>query len=297
MKKYAILSILMSGILWGCMGLFVRTLGGVGLTSMDIVFLRAVVTAAVMILFLLIYDRKKLIIKLKDIWCFLGTGIASITFFNYCYFKCMTVASLSVAAVLLYTAPAIVMVLSYFLFRERFSVKKAISLVMTFAGCVLVTGVLGGDGVINAKGVLYGLGAGLGYALYSIFSRYALERGYNTFTITCYTFIVSALATTFFTDVHRVIGVACMDERLVALSVALGIVCTVAPYILYTLGLSHVENGQASIIASIEPVTASVIGVVVFDEKMTVQGVIGMVLVIVALVICNMRTNKRCSGE
>ena len=297
MKKYAILSILMSGILWGCMGLFVRTLGGVGLTSMDIVFLRAVVTAAVMILFLLIYDRKKLIIKLKDIWCFLGTGIASITFFNYCYFKCMTVASLSVAAVLLYTAPAIVMVLSYFLFRERFSVKKAISLVMTFAGCVLVTGVLGGDGVINAKGVLYGLGAGLGYALYSIFSRYALERGYNTFTITCYTFIVSALATIFFTDVHRVIGVACMDARLVALSVALGIVCTVAPYILYTLGLSHVENGQASIIASIEPVTASVIGVVVFDEKMRVQGVIGMVLVIVALVICNMRTNKRCSGE
>lgn len=297
MKKYAILSILMSGILWGCMGLFVRTLGGVGLTSMDIVFLRAVVTAAVMILFLLIYDRKKLIIKLKDIWCFLGTGIASITFFNYCYFKCMTVASLSVAAVLLYTAPAIVMVLSYFLFRERFSVKKAISLVMTFAGCVLVTGVLGGDGVINAKGVLYGLGAGLGYALYSIFSRYALERGYNTFTITCYTFIVSALATLFFTDVHRVIGVACMDARTIALSVALGIVCTVAPYILYTLGLSHVENGQASIIASIEPVTASVIGVVVFDEKMRAQGVIGMVLVIVALVICNMRTNKRCSGE
>lgn len=297
MKKYAILSILMSGILWGCMGLFVRTLGGVGLTSMDIVFLRAVVTAAVMLVFLLIWDRKKLVIKLKDIWCFLGTGIASITFFNFCYFKCMTVASLSVAAVLLYTAPAIVMVLSYFLFRERFSLKKAISLVMTFAGCVLVTGVLGGDGVINAKGVLYGLGAGLGYALYSIFSRYALERGYNTFTITCYTFIVSALATLFFTDVHRVIGVACMDARTIALSVALGIVCTVAPYILYTLGLSHVENGQASIIASIEPVTASVIGVVIFDEKMRVQGVIGMVLVIVALVICNVRTNKRCSGE
>lgn len=88
-----------------------------------------------------------------------------------------------------------------------------------------------------------------------------------------------------------------MDARTIALSVALGIVCTVAPYILYTLGLSHVENGQASIIASIEPVTASVIGVVIFDEKMRVQGVIGMVLVIVALVICNVRTNKRCSGE
>lgn len=296
-KKIYVLYILLAGILWGSLGPFVRYLNIAGIASMDIVFLRAVVTAVALLVYLLFFHRDMLRIHIKDLWCFIGTGVASITFFNYCYFKCMTVASLSVAAVLLYTAPAIVMVLSYFLFRERFSVKKAISLVMTFAGCVLVTGVLGGDGVINAKGVLYGLGAGLGYALYSIFSRYALERGYNTFTITCYTFIVSALATLFFTDVHRVIGVACMDARTIALSVALGIVCTVAPYILYTLGLSHVENGQASIIASIEPVTASVIGVVVFDEKMRAQGVIGMVLVIVALVICNMRTNKRCSGE
>ena len=170
------------------MGLFVRTLNAAGLQTMDIVFLRAVVTAVVMVVYLFLFNRKLLVIHLKDIWCFLGTGIASITFFNYCYFKCIEEASLSIAAVLLYTAPAIVMVLSYVLFREKLTGKKIISLIMTIGGCILVTGVFEETQIINANGILLGLGAGLGYALYSIFSRYALERGYHSLTITCYTF-------------------------------------------------------------------------------------------------------------
>ena len=84
MKKFAPILILVAGILWGSMGLFVRTLNAQGLASMDIVGLRAVVTAVSMLLFLLIFDRKLFVIRLKDLWCFLGTGICSIVFFNYC---------------------------------------------------------------------------------------------------------------------------------------------------------------------------------------------------------------------
>ena len=58
MRQISFVFILISGILWGCLGLFVRNLNAVGLVSMDIVFLRAVVTAVVMVLFLLVYDRK-----------------------------------------------------------------------------------------------------------------------------------------------------------------------------------------------------------------------------------------------
>ena len=115
MKKAAPFLILLAGILWGSMGLFVRTLNGQGLASMGIVSLRAIVTAVSMLIFLLIFDRRYLQIKIRDIWCFFGTGILSIIFFNYCYFSAITLTSMSVAAVLLYTAPAIVMVLSYFL--------------------------------------------------------------------------------------------------------------------------------------------------------------------------------------
>ena len=292
MKKFAPLLILIAGILWGSMGLFVRTLNAQGLASMEIVGLRAAVTAVAMCLFLLIFDRKLFVIRVKDLWCFLGTGICSIVFFNFCYFKAITMTSLSVAAILLYTAPAIVMVLSYFLFKEKLTKRKLLALLMTFVGCVLVTGILSESGSVSAGGILVGLGAGLGYALYSIFSRYALDRGYHSLTITCYTFVVAAVATGCLTDIPRVMKLSFSSVSYGALSLSLGIVCTVAPYLLYTLGLVHVENSLASIIASIEPVTATVLGIILYKEKISLTGILGIGLVIGAMAVCSKKAEK-----
>ncbi|MCD7981201.1 MAG: DMT family transporter [Clostridiales bacterium] len=293
MKKTASLLILAAGILWGSMGLFVRKLDLYGLTSIDIVALRAMVTSVFLFLFLLIFRRKLLRIRLRDLWCFLGTGIASIAFFNFCYFKAITLTSLSAAAVLLYTAPAIVMVLSRFLFGERFTKRKLLALFMTFFGCVLVTGVLTEPGNLSAGGILAGLGAGLGYALYSVFSRYALERGYHSLTITFYTFLIAAVGTVFMADIGKVGRAASDSASMLLFCIAFGVLCTVVPYLTYTLGLQFVENSRASIIASVEPVTATLLGLAVFGEKLSAAGAAGVVLVLAALVLCREPKKKR----
>ena len=287
MKKFAGVLILIAGVLWGSMGLFVRTLNEKGLVSMEIVGLRAAVTTVALFLFLLVFDRKLFRIRWKDLWCFIGTGICSIVFFNYCYFKAITLTSLSVAAILLYTAPAIVMVLSYFLFGEKLTKRKLLSLVMTFVGCVLVTGILTEKGSVSAGGILVGLGAGLGYALYSIFSRYALEKGYASLTITFYTFLIAAITSCFLADMGKVARVASGGADIFFLCLAFGVLCTVVPYLTYTLGLQHVENTKASIIASVEPVTATLLGALLFHEKLTVSGALGVVLVLAALALCS----------
>lgn len=291
-KNLAIIYIIAAGVLWGCIGLFVRTLNGWGISSMELVALRSFVTAIIMFFVLLIKDRKLLIINPKHLWCFVGTGILSVNFFNFCYFKTITLASLSVAAVLLYTAPAIVMVLSFFLFREKFTKRKVISLVMTFVGCAFVTGLIGSKVSMTPMSILTGLGAGFGYALYSIFSRYAIERGYGSFTITFYTFLIAAIGSLFISDAKATVMAATVSPKCILISVGFGIVSTVLPYLFYTAGLKEVENGKASIIVSIEPVTATVIGLIVFSEPFTFNGIIGIVLVIAALVICNIEGKK-----
>lgn len=296
MKKTASLLILAAGILWGSMGLFVRKLDLYGLTSIDIVALRAVVTAAFLFFVLLIFRRSMLRIRLRDLWCFLGTGIASIAFFNFCYFKAITLTSLSAAAVLLYTAPAIVMVLSRFLFGETFTKRKLLALVLTFCGCVLVTGVLTEPGNLSAGGILAGLGAGLGYALYSVFSRFALERGYHSLTITFYTFLIAAAGTVFMADMKSVGRAAADSASMLLFCIAFGVLCTVVPYLTYTLGLQYVQNSRASILASVEPVTATLLGVAVFGERLTVAGAAGVVLVLAALVLCREPKNRERKG-
>ena len=75
-----------AGILWGMIGIFVRRLGGYGLDSMQVVAVRVAFAAILTAVVLLVKDRSLFRIKLKDLWCFIGTGVCSIAFFNFCYF-------------------------------------------------------------------------------------------------------------------------------------------------------------------------------------------------------------------
>ena len=288
-KTRSVLCILLAGILWGCMGLFVRPLNDRGLTTWDIVFLRAIGTTLLLGLFLLLTNRKAFRIKAKDLWCFLGTGLLSIVFFNFCYFKEITLTSLSVAAILLYTAPAFVILISAPCFGEKITVKKLLALLLTFAGLVFVTGVIGDAGLLSGRAILIGLGAGLGYALYSIFGRYALERGYSSLTISFYTFLFASIGSVFFTNpvrIYRTVTTSWQELGLVAVFV---LVSTVIPYITYTLGLKRVENGQASIIASIEPVVATLNGILWFHESLSLWTAVGILLVLTGIILCNLR--------
>lgn len=289
MKKLAPYLVLTAGILWGIIGLFVRRLNEEGLGSMEIVAVRSITTVTLLFIFLLFLDRRLLKIRLKDMWCFVGTGILSIVFFNFCYFKAITLGSLSVAAVLLYTAPAIVMLLSAVLFHEKITGVKVASILMTFAGCVLVTGLIGDAGRLSAGSVLAGLGAGFGYALYSIFSRFALSRGYNSFTITFYTFVFSLAGAVFPADVRLIADVAVCDTGQIGFWLLFGLVSTVIPYIVYTLGLKEMENSKAAVIASIEPVTATVLGMLVYHETINFSTALGMILVLTGIVISQSR--------
>lgn len=283
----SVIYVLLAGSLWGVMGVLVRTLNAEGMSSMEICFIRGAVTFLVMFIGLLLFNKEAFRIRWKDIWCFIGTGAFSVAFFNFCYFKTMTLTSLSVAAVLLYTAPAFVMVLSAFLFQEKLSRQKLLALLFAFVGCAFVSGIVGGGGALSVSGILYGLGAGFGYALYSIFSRYALMRGYSSVTISFYTFLFSTLATCFFVDGKQVAVIVCGNSVLLLKTVFLVLLVTLLPYLSYTKGLSFVENGTASVLASVEPVVATVVGVLIYKEELNFWHVLGIILVLLSIVLIN----------
>lgn len=283
----AMLSILAAGSLWGTLGVFVRVYNKYQLESMDIVVVRGIGTTIIMFIFLILYKKELFRIRFKDLWCFLGTGIGSIVLFNYCYFKTITLTSMSVAAILLYTAPSIVMIFSAILFDEKLTRTKIFSLICTFLGCVLVTDIAGDAKSLTVTGVITGLGAGFGYALYSIFSRYALEKGYQTFTISFYTFFIVTLSTLPFVNQTKIIRTVTENYSMFGLFLVFGSVSTVLPYILYTFGLKNTENGKAAILASIEPIVATLLGFFLYGEKIDLSGFVGICLVIMAITMCN----------
>lgn len=285
--------VIMAGCLWGCMGLLVRPISKVITDSIDIVFFRAVVSSFVLLAFLLVFNRNALLIKIQDIWCFIGTGVCSVTFFNWCYFNTIKIMDLSVAAVLLYTAPAFVIILSAFLFKERVGKRKVAALLLAFVGCALVSGIVNTSTDLNMMGVLFGIGAGFGYALYSIFSRCAINRGYSSVTITFYTFFLSAIATSFLSDVRGIPAAFKGHTNLLIYSVIVVLLVTLLAYILYTLGLLGMDNGRASVLASVEPVMATLVGIVIYGENPDIFVITGMCMVLGSIVIINRADKKK----
>ena len=292
MKKY-VLSVLAAGTLWGTMGFFTRTLAGIGIDSTGAILVRCAFAAVMFALTLLLTDGKQFRVAARDFWCFFGSGVCSLLFFTYCYFNAINLMDLSTAAILLYTAPSIVMILSLILFRERITPKKVVALILAFAGCCLVSGITGGTRTLSVQGLLFGLGSGVGYALYSIFARFALDRGYSSNTINFYSCLLAAVGTALIWNPAPAVHAMFASWSSFGFCVLAGLVTCYLPYFLYTYGLTGLETGKASILASVEPVVATLVGIFIFHETLTPVALGGILLVLAAVVLLNLKEHQK----
>ena len=273
----AYLNILLAAVLWGIIGLWNRALMAAGLSPTSIVLVRNFGGCLLLAAIFAVKDRRVFAVKKEHLKYFFGTGVVSILLFTCCYFSCQKLCSLAAASILLYTAPSFVVLLSAVLWREPVTGKKLAALALTLVGCALVCGVFAGDMSISLMGLLLGLGAGFFYALYSIFGRYALAH-YDSMTVTVWTFLFAGPASLVLLRPAELTVLA--QPKLALTAVALVVFSTVLPYLFYTKGLSRVEAGKASIMASLEPVVAALTGVLVFGEPMNALTAAGILCVL-----------------
>ncbi|MEC5426036.1 EamA family transporter [Virgibacillus sp. C22-A2] len=281
----AFLYIIIGAALWGTIGWYVKNLYEFGFTAMEVVTLRAWSSAILLVAYLLIVSPKKLKLKARsDIKYFLGTGILSIIFFNYCLFTAIELSTIPVATALLYTAPAFVTIISFFLFKEPLTRIKVISLFVTLLGTCLVVGIVPLNlQALQISSILFGIGSGIGYALYSIFSKFALKK-YTSLSITTYTFIVAAVALVPFFP-YQEKSYLLLDPTVLLFAFGLGFLPTAFAYIVYTYGLNQTEASKASILSTIEPVVATLIGVFIFHEAFSFVQILGMGFIIGAVIL------------
>ena len=285
MKKYLPhISILAAGILWGMIGLFNRHLLAGGFSPKTIVLVRNFGGFALMTLLFLVMDRSIFRIKARHLPIFLGTGVVSVVLFTLLYFSCQQQCSLAVAAILLYTAPAFVMLMSALFFRETITKRKLLALAAAFLGCVAVSGILSGGLSVTALGLLMGIGSAFFYALYSIFARLALAH-YQPLTVTYYTFVCAGIASLFVENPVTALTLLGSAPIMPILALGLVVVSTVLPFVLYTRGLAQMEGGKASILASVEPVAAAVVGILAFGEPLSLGVVAGLACILLSVCI------------
>jgi len=282
-------AVLSAGCMWGSVGIFVRLLDRLGYSPLTIVFVRMFIAFILLFTFLYIFNRNLLRIKIKDIWLFIGAALTSAIALNLFYSISTVMNSLALAAVLLATAPFFVIFMSAIMFKEKITPVKLMALFIAFAGCVLTSGFIGSVSKFSPLGVLVGVLPGAGYAFYSIFLRFALNKGYDSLTINVYSFGIGAIACIPFTKFGVIVNSVGAEPAYMSIFlVAHALFVSLLPYLLYTYCMKYMDTGKAAILVSVEPAAAAVFGVVLYNEIPTVVCLLGIVLVIVAIIVLNM---------
>ncbi len=217
-----------------------------------------------------------------------GVGVAgNFTF----YFVSIAEGSVAVAATLMYCAPVFVYLVSFTLKLESPSVFKWAAIAMVMVGVVLLTGIyrIGSDGVTPVAAVA-GLLSGLSYAVFIFGFKYAAPHG-SPQAILVIAFAVLAALLFWLGDADQTAAV--LKTPSWPLFVVLGVVGAGLSFIFYIIGLNHTAPAVASIVAMVEPVTASMFGVVVLNESLDALQVFGMGLILLTVTALSVYSNAQ----
>lgn len=269
-----------AAFLWGTLGLFFRILHDqFGFSALAVAFLRASSSAVVLVLVLMLTRRELLRIPLRAIAFFIAFGFCGITAFYFFYTQAVIETSVTTAVVLLYTAPAFVSVIAWRAWNEPMTSRKIIALILAFVGCALIARAYDLASLrFNAVGLAFGLGAGFTYALYTVFSKFALAQ-HSSLTAVTYALLFGTLFLALFQSLNDFQPLIRNPVAWIFL-LALVLGPTLGAYVLYNLGLRRVPASNASLIATLEPVVASVLAFLFLGERMELAQVFGGLMII-----------------
>jgi drug/metabolite transporter (DMT)-like permease len=292
MKKAAVVPILIATVFWGFIGFFSTTIKNAGLSTPQTLSARMTFAALALIVATLFANPKKgfKLKSFKDLLLLFACGTVTLTINNIFYFTSIERSGMSVAAVLMYTAPIFVMIMSAFIYKEKITPIKVIALIVTFVGCALVS-ISSSKNTADPIGIICGLISGMTYAMYSIFANTLLKR-YTSLTVVMYTYIFAALSSYFVVSPFETFPIM-YSTGMTIYAMLFGIFCSAAAHGLYSLGMKYTEPSIASILASLELVMASIVGFIAFGQSLAWYNYIGIALVMAAVVMLNIKPSHK----
>ncbi len=262
---------------WGFIGVFSSIAFSQGMQPLEIGFFRASIAWACFAVHAFV--KKDIHLDKKDIPLFVVFGLLGVSLFYISYLVAVKTGGAAFASVLLYTAPAWVIFVSLFFYREKITRVKLAAIVLIVLGVFLISGT-GGNGSTVSFGyvaILSGLTAGFCYSLYYTMGKYFSNK-YTSTNLFLFVLPIGALGILPFVEFTHKTPIAW------AALIAVSVLSTFIANYCYYQGLKYLEAGRASIVATLEPVVAAIAAYAFLGEYFTPLGYLGAFLIIVAVV-------------
>ncbi len=273
-----------SAACFGTLGILTRFVYAAGVGPLALLTWRFAAASLLMAAFQLVRDGRSLLVTRGDLGRYALLALTGYGAASLCFFFALPLVGVSVTTVLLYTYPAIVTVIGRLFLGERLTWQRAAAIVLTFAGCALVARVFESAAAVSPLGVLLGLGAGLGYAVFNVLSLRFMSRR-PRIVLMAYTFGISAVAIGIVSVVaRRSLSVAAWTPTVWVLLLAIVLVPTFAAVILYLEGIRRLGAAQAAIVSTFEPLFAIALSAVFLAERLSATQWVGAAVVLAGVV-------------
>lgn len=269
-----------AAFLWGSLGIFGKTLNGNGVLPLAIVAIRILVASVILLIYWVIIKKDIPRIKKKDIPTLFLYTLFSVIAYNYFYFSAISLIPVATAAILLYLSPIFVVLLSAVFLGEKLTLKKLLATAIVLIGTILVVSPQNLNN-INFLGVLFGIGSGITFAFYSLLGK-KLTKENDPVSVVTFSFGLGSIGLLSLALISKQITIS-YSLYSWALLFILGIIPTLMAFVLYNTGLKKIEASKASIVSTLEPVTAAILGFVILSEKLSGLQILGIVIVVVGV--------------
>lgn len=285
------IEILITGIIWGFIGYFVKELSLMGASSELITFFRVFFAFifAVIVAIVLYGPKSFVLTKEQLLWCFLD-GLFTQGIFNYCYSICVEKSGVAIAAVLLYTSPVFNAIISHIVFRERIGIKRNLILVLNMIGCIIAATALDFSfKTISLIGIFMGLLSGLTYGASPVLGKYA-NKNPNLFVVIAYNELFATLFVLLFLKPFHSIQI--ISTKMWIYGIMYGVIITGFAYMFYYDGVKKMtELSVVPVIASIEVVVAAFVGIMIYKEPLNLVNYFGIIIVILSIIFMSKTSN------
>ncbi|MGE3757030.1 MAG: DMT family transporter [Pseudobdellovibrionaceae bacterium] len=276
-----ILQIFSAGVCFGFMGLAARQAYALGFEVGELLFFRFLLASMTLGTFLIIFCRSLLKVTKNELFICSLLGVCGYAVFATFYFTSIKGVSVPLAALLLYTFPAMVLVGAKFFLKEHITPLQWLALPTV---CISLGLLLWGEIEVRSWGaVIAGLMSALMYSVYVLFSR-RYQRQISALTSGFYVMLFAAVALYIVNhpQVSRVSDFT--SSHWLVLAVIVGL-CTIAPMVLFLAGLQKLKSSQAAFLSSVEPLTAAIVAAFFLNETLSWQQCLGGIGVIGAMVL------------
>lgn len=268
---------------WGFSGNLAKFLMKRAIDPLALTQTRSLVTATVLLVFLLVTGPSVLRLTRTTLLWAAGFGI-SLAATQVFYFSAIERLNVSAAILLEYLAPAVVVFYGW-LFLKRSMTKSTLgSLVSVLAGAALVVKAYDPAALsLSAAGVAFGLGAAIAFSAYILVGEHLQKLGMGVATQLFYGFALTTVVLTIVQPPWRTAPQALEPSNLGLLALV-GVLGTLLPFACFFASLRYIDAGRATIVSTLEPVVAGVVAFIWFGEGFASLQLLGAALIIAAIV-------------